>query len=252
MNFFMFKKFVGAVFMPLPMTVLLLIIALICFARHKSRAGFLFGISALCLLLLSSTPPLPNFLLHQTEHSYAQFDRSESIDRIVVLGCGHVNDGALPITSQLHPCSLGRVVEAARLARLNPRAKIITSGMAIDQTFTNAEMNKRMLIALGVDDSRITAVTKSLDTEEEAVNLSPQLKGHRVALVTSASHMARAMRLFEQQHIYPIAAPTDHLVKQDERGHLLSLVPASANIQKSERWWYETLGQSWLTIKAWF
>lgn len=252
MDFIQLKKYLGAILMPLPLCAILLLIAFIAMMNKRSRIATIAGSFSLLIFLISSTPFFPDYALKNIESKYPQFDLSITVNHIVILGCAHTNDASLPITSQLYPCSLTRVTEAVRLLRFNPDATVIVSGAAFTQDFSNAEMNKRMLMALGVPEKSIEMYAESRDTEDEAQNLSAVLSDEPFALVTSASHMSRSVRLFNQYGLNPIAAPTEHLVREAGNKPLTSYFPASKNIHKTERWWYETLGQGWLTIKSWF
>lgn len=250
MELFILKKIIGALLMPLPLCFLLFILGVIAFYRGRKATAISLSSVSLITLLLLSTPMLPDYLLANIEHQYKQFDLSRKVENIVILGCGHVNDAKLPISAQLYPCSTVRLVEALRIFAKNPDSTIITSGNTLREPYSNAEMNKRLLIALGVDEKNIISVDQSLDTEEESINLRALLKGQHFALVTSASHMPRAMNLFEQQGLMPIAAPTENLVRSSDNSPWWYLLPNSQNLQKSERWWYETLGRTWLAIKS--
>ncbi|MDO6693476.1 ElyC/SanA/YdcF family protein [Aliiglaciecola sp. 3_MG-2023] len=252
MDLFLFKKFIGVFLMPLPVILICLITALICLWRKKYARANLFMIVGIVSFILVSFAPVPNTLLHSLERQYPQYDLSKKVNFIVVLGCSHINDRAVPITSQLSPCSLIRATEAIRILQYNPRAKILTSGNVGKQTFSNAYMNAQFLIAMGIPESRIIEVPLSKDTEEEAANLRDTLQNNQFALVTSASHMKRAMHLFQQQGLIPIAAPTEHLVRDSEDGDSGYLLPNSKNIYKFERWWYEWMGNTWVKIKSWF
>lgn len=235
--------------MPLPLSMLFLVMGLLFL---KKRRGRVLIVSGVLLLLLSTTPMLPDRLLGTLEQTYRQYDLSVEVDTIVVLGCNHVNAADMPITAQLHHCSLARLNEAKRLFNANPKAQIITSGSTGSQPFSQAYMNKRMLQVLGIPEKQITANEQSRDTREEAAHLAPLLRGKPFALVTSASHMKRAVQLFEAQGLVPYPAPTEHLIKSSGDASLLYYIPASKHLKKTERWWYETLGLSWLTIKQWF
>lgn len=252
MDFFVVKKVIGALLMPLPICIFILLLGFLALFLKRHSIGY--GLLSLftIVILLISTPFLPGKLLGEIEQQYPQYDLSTKVNFIVVLGCSHTNDARLPITSQIHHCSLARVNEAVRIWTHNPNAKIVTSGAAFSQPFSQAEMNKKMLMVLGVNENAIIEVNLSRDTEDEANNLASILQADRFALVTSASHIPRAMRLFKAQRLKPIAAPTEHLVREASSITFFSFIPAAKNIKKMERWWYETLGQSWLTLKSWF
>ncbi|MFA3790434.1 envelope biogenesis factor ElyC [Aliiglaciecola sp. SL4] len=252
MDLFLIKKFIGVFLMPLPMILICLFIAMICLWRKKYGRAKLFLSVGLLAFILVSFAPIPNTLLHSLERQYPQYDLSKKVNYIVVLGCAHVNDRAVPITSQLSPCSLIRATEAIRILQHNPSAKILTSGNVGRQTFSNAYMTAQFIIAMGVPANRVIEVPLSKDTEEEAANLKTTLQNRKFALVTSATHMKRAVYLFQQQGLTPIPAPTEHIVRDSEDGNTGYLIPTSKNIYKFERWWYEWMGNTWVKIKSWF
>ncbi|GAB5378891.1 MAG: envelope biogenesis factor ElyC [Aliiglaciecola sp.] len=252
MDFFLLKKFIGVFVMPIPIILVLMIVGLFfLFRQNYVKAKWSISFATLGLVVVSFSP-LPNHLLYSLEREYPQYDLSKPVDYIVVLGCQHVNDRALPITSQLSPCSSVRAAEAIRILQFNPQAKIITSGHVGNQTFSNAHMTKQFITAMGVDSNRIIAVELSRDTGEEAQNLRKMLNGKPFALVTQATHMKRAVFLFEQAGLSPIAAPTHHFVRESDNPTLGAFFPDSQNIKKFERWWYEWLGNTYVWITSLF
>lgn len=236
--------------MPLPVCFILIILCLFAILRQRKHLAWAFSSASILLFLAISTPFLPDYLLTQTERAFPQFDLSQKINKIVILGCGHVEDPRLPITSQLYPCSTVRLDEAIRIYQQHNNSLIITSGAVARNKVSNAEMNKRFLLAMGIEEQHILSIEKSRDTEEEALNIKTHLLGEKFALVTSASHMQRAMKLFQDQGMEPIAAPTEHLVRHSKSRSWRYMLPNSMNISKFERWWYELLGRSWLRLKA--
>ena len=250
MDFFYFKKLIGIFIMPLPFVILILVIGLFLLFRKRLRSGTFTVLFATVCLLIFSLPMLPNALLRPLEMSYPQFDMSVPVSQIVVLGCRHVNDRRLPITAQLAPCSVVRASEAIRIYQRNPNATIITSGNVGVEPFSNAYMTKQFLLAMGVPPTKIIENEKSKDTEEEAINLANLVKQGNFALVTSASHMKRAMALFESQKLHPIAAPTHHFVKQSDIEAFSPIFPSADNLDRLERWWYEAMGNTWIWLKS--
>lgn len=236
--------------MPMPAIIILLLVGLFLLFRKRVRSGTFSILFATILLIAFSLPMLPNALLRPLELSYPQFDMSEPVTKIVVLGCRHVNDRQLPITAQLAPCSVVRSSEAIRIYRSNPNATIITSGNVGVEPFSNAYMTKQFIIAMGVPAAKVIEVEESRDTEEEAINLAKLVKQEKFALVTSASHMKRAMTLFDSQKLRPIAAPTMHFVKQSDSDVWSPIFPSADNLDKLERWWYEAMGNTWVWLKS--
>ena len=249
MDLFTFKKIVGHLIMPLPMIFALLVIGLYWTAKKRAKLAVTFQLLGLALLALLSTPHFSSQLLSPLEKTYRQYDFDQKVKVIVILGCGHSNDGTLPITAQLYSCSLYRLAEGIRIYRANPGSRIITSGYGGTEEFSNAYMVKETAIALGVPEADITVFESPKDTQEEAKALFKPLQNTSFALVTSASHMRRAMHIFEAQGLKPIAAPTGHLAKDSSRAPWWEYLPQSSNITKVEKWWRETMGYIWQKIK---
>ncbi len=236
--------------MPVPLITILLIIGLFFLFRGRAKRGTISVGIATILLIVFSFPMLPNTLLYSLERTYPQYDISTPVSKILILGCRHVNDRQLPVTAQLNPCSIVRATEAIRIFHKNPQATIITSGSVGVEPFSNAYMTKQFLVAMGIPQSNIIALEQSRDTEEEASNLVKLVQDEQFALVTSASHMKRAMTLFEIRNMKPIAAPTYHFVKESDSDDKGPIFPSADNLDKMERWWYEAMGNTWVWVKT--
>lgn len=164
------------------------------------------------MLLLFAYPPFASWLISPLESHYTKLtpDAShKSIQYIHVLGSGHSVDADQSISSQLSPAGVKRVLEGVILHKQLPNTKLIFTGYEGDTNTSNAQINATLALALGMKKENIIINAKPKDTKEEAafsvsvVGLEPFL------LVTSASHMKRAMALFESFGMEPIAAPTD-------------------------------------------
>lgn len=249
MDIFLIKKFVGSAFMPLPILLFLLFISLLFIIKKRFKKALITQCVSIVLLILMSNKYIAFELMSPTEQRYKQYDRNQSVSRIVVLGCGHINDGMLPKTAQLQSCSLYRLAEAMRIYHLNPRSQIITTGYGGNEPFSNADLVRQVAISMGIPEHKIRAVSHPKDTEEEAQAIAKLLGDKSFILVTSASHMPRAMRIFEEQGLHPIAAPTGHLAKDPSRAFWWEHLPKAGSIKLVERWWYETLGKVWFELR---
>ena len=155
MDLFLLKKIISALIMPLSIIIILLIMAIV-FYQYKKRFSYSCLILATLLLTLGSFRPFANLVMAPIENQYLAFTRSsEPIDYIIVLGCKHVTNPQLPATSELGICSLQRLVEAIRIFRLHPEARLITSGYAGHDEMSNAEKVKEAAMLLGVPEKKI-------------------------------------------------------------------------------------------------
>ena len=109
-----------------------------------------------------------------------------------------------------------RMTEAVALARLYPQAKLVFSGGSgnlVHNTLKEADAAHRLWSELGVPESQMVFEDRSRNTYENAlftkalVNPKP---GERWLLVTSAYHMPRAMGIFRELGMDPIAYPVDY------------------------------------------
>ncbi len=245
---FYLKKIVIALSSPIATSLILILIAFILMLLGRKRLAIGLNAVAFTYLLLASTPFLPNYLLPLLEHQYTQYDQSVKVSTVVVLGCGHANDGSISPVSQLHACSLYRLNEGIRIWRLNPGASMYLSGYGAGQDFSNAATAKEVALALGVPERSMRIFETPKNTQEEAQAMAGSVGLQSFALVTSASHMPRAMAYFEAQGLAPIPAPTGYLLKDESKDPWWQGLPSARHLRKSERIIYEYLALAWLAM----
>jgi uncharacterized SAM-binding protein YcdF (DUF218 family) len=107
----------------------------------------------------------------------------------------------------------------------------------------------KMAEALGVSAQDMMRLAEPRDTEEESQQIAPIVGAQRFILVTSASHMPRAMGLFRKRGLQPIAAPTDYLAP-GHRVDLDDLFPDGYKLFKSQTAFYEYLGLAWEALRG--
>jgi len=253
MDLFLLKKVIGLLLMPLNLILLLLLASLV---FYKIKPGLSFKCLALgcILLLLSSLPPVAGKLMAPIEAQYEPFSlSSKPVDYIVILGCSHANDDALPAIAQLEYCSLQRLAEAIRISKLHPEATLISTGSAVTRGTTNAEKVRQAAISLGIPEHKIINENNARDTEEEAELLAPRVRGKHMVLVTNADHMPRAMGYFKARGITPTPAPAAFWVKgQAQAKEWHYFFPRADALVQTTRAWYEYLGQLVQQFKSLF
>lgn len=206
---------------------------------------------ALTWLFLISYPPFANAILYKLENSIPSLHTApQNIDYIYVLGNGHHTDASQPITSQVNEVSSVRLNEAIRLYRqLDDKPTIIVSGYSglYDPT-TGAKMQEKLALSLGINKAHLHLEPKAKDTQEEAQATKKYIEDTPFILVTSASHMKRALHFFKHEGLTPIPAPTNHLA-QITHPHYFSFFDQDA-IHKTYLYWYEQVGLLWQKIKG--
>ena len=244
---FFLKKFITFFVEPLGLIVTLLAIGL--YLLHVKRVHFakVFFSAGLFLLLLFSYPPFANFLVQNLENQYPKFDYKSNVKYIHVLGSGHNTDPSQPISSQISSTGTKRVLEGVIIHKNLPNTKIIFTGYAGDTNTTNAVMNAKLAHALGVDYKDMIINGKPTDTKEEALFTKTLVGDAPFVLVTSATHMPRAMMLFTSLGMHPIPAPTNYY-KSEFRGYLRKPEPVYFYISSIAM--HEYLGILWAKLRG--
>jgi uncharacterized SAM-binding protein YcdF (DUF218 family) len=93
-----------------------------------------------------------------------------------------------------------------------------------------------------VSDQSFLMLDRALDTEEEAHEIFMLLHEEPFVLVTSASHMPRAMLHLERAGAHPIPAPTGQSAGDASLVSWRAWLPSAAALRKSERAVHEYLG----------
>ncbi|MEJ7616254.1 MAG: envelope biogenesis factor ElyC [Pyrinomonadaceae bacterium] len=259
---FLIKKLFGALLFPVPLCLALFAVGLflLWFTRWQ-RIGKAITTTGVLFFAILAFDLLPGALLWPLERQYPAFDVAfaevaprEELARhvkwIVVLGGGNVSDPEIPMTSQLASTSLARVVEGVRLKREFPQAKLLLSGARVFDPVAVAEAMSKVAQSLGVDQREIVLDLVARDTEEEAAVIKSMVGDDRFIMVTSASHMPRAMALFIKQGMQPIPAPTEHVFKRNQGASPADYAPGSGGIYKAERATYEYLGLLWAKLRG--
>jgi uncharacterized SAM-binding protein YcdF (DUF218 family) len=250
---FELKKIISSFMMPLPGLLIIGFagLMLIMFTTRR-KSGCFIVLFSFIFLFLASFQPVSSRLLAPLERQYSAFLPVEGhIDYIMVLGSGHVVDDQLPPTSQLSRSALMRLAEGIRIMRMYPGSKLILSGYAASTKFSHARMLAKVALSLGVAKSNIILLETARDTQEEAQQAARFIGSHRLVLVTSASHMKRAITEFHLAGLKPIPAPTNYLANKDIAQFWEKYTPKARYLEQTEIYWHETLGMIWQSLKNW-
>lgn len=244
---FLLKKAIAMVIMPLPGCFLLGLLGGLLWWRGRRRTGMgLVAISVGTLWILATTP-VADGLIRAVETDAPPFP-GDSVDFVLVLGGGHVTDPAVPLSAQLSAPTLYRLVEGVAIATAQPWSRLVLSGWGGADPRSNADAYRDLAAALGFPETRMVLDPRPRDTRQEAELMVPLLQGHRFALVTSATHMDRALALFRARGLDPIPAPTGHLAREPQALSLTWFVPHEANLARVRIAWYEILGRAWASL----
>lgn len=250
------RSLISLAFYPLPFLCLLAIGILLCRWRRQFRLAKALGYLAMIYFLAVSTSPLPDFLVHQLEATYPpilQVPNTDVSPKILVLGAGHTNNPSLQLPNQLTHSELYRLVEGIRLQRLLPNSLLVTSG---GKSRTNHEAQavvaKKVAVLLGIPEENMDTLVSTTNTMDEALHFKQRYgTDNPLILVTDAVHMPRAMRWFRKFGLDPIAAPTNHRIKDEPKNRGINLLPNSSSITDMEIVIHEYLGILWMRLLDW-
>ncbi len=246
---FVLKKVVGEVIGPLSIGLFIALLGLIALYIERLRVAKQLLTLAFVWIALVSYGPVSDMLVKPLEQKFpALIETPVNIDYILVLGNGHHSDENLPITTQVSSTALIRLSEGMRHYYRLPDAKLIVSGYSgLNDPNTHATMQKKAAIALGIDADDILMFDRAKDTVEEAIAMKSVVGTKPFILVTSATHMPRAHKIFISLGLNPIAAPTDyHAVGKSEWLH----TPNGGSLKGSDKAFHEFYGLTWEWIKS--
>ena len=240
-----------ALISPLGTALALGLLAMILGLMRWRKSALLLAFVALAWLTGWSMPVTANWIQAQVSRDHPPLVSDEQIARlpragaIVLLG-GGIN----PATADRPWPDLGeaadRVWQAARLWHAGRAPVIVASGGHDPQAHTQseAEAMRTLLLALGVPDQAILLEARSRNTRQNATDSAAVLAARdirRVLLVTSASHMARALSHFKSAGLEVIPVAADH--ESIDFADLRRFIPTADGLELSARALKEWVGQ---------
>lgn len=230
MDFYL-KKYISFFVEPLGFSLTLAFLAFIFFLFESNRKGkWLLFLSLLSFTIFSNSH-IANKLLKPLESKYEKLnvDRVKDVKYLLVLGGD----------------TYARTYEVLRLYQNIDSLKIVTSGSNSLEEIPHAIETKNLLVELGVDENDILAKIEPKDTIEEAIMMKELVGEKEFILVTSASHMPRAMEIFKSYDLNPIAAPTGIKTKKINNSFI-----NFSDLDESKKAIHEYVGLFWLKIKG--
>lgn len=240
----------------LPSGLLLLLLAVALLWRRRWPVWL-----ALCLFWLGSTPWVSDHLLRWCEANTVRVSASSMprAQAIVVLSEGRTLAPGTTGTSEWNDGD--RFWGGIELYRAGKAPWLVFTGGWLPwqpELAPEGEVLKVWARSQGVPDSAIQVTGKVTNTAEEAAAVSallpklPSVGGIRpktILLVTSAFHMVRAQRLFEQAGLQVLPYPVDFKVSAKDNFTVMDLLPSAGAWQRSEMAWRELLGRAYYAAR---
>ena len=218
--FFGLYKFVKYGLYPLTWVVLLLgvatVLALFPFSPKRLRWVRQLLISSLLLLVTLSSPLIATPLIGSLESWYhpPQLTPSDRFDAIVVLGGGIDENGSLRPTTEPSSYSRNRTTCGVDLYQQGYAPTLVLTGgdaLGFGTGPKEAIEMKRWAVRLGVPESATMIDTEARNTYENATGTKRLLGPAAILLVSSASHLPRAVPVFTKQGFRVTPAPCDYV-----------------------------------------
>ena len=218
------------------MCLALLLGALLYWRRTpKGRLSVWLVILATAWLLVTSLPITAYLIMRPLEDMAGPSANPETLKQLgvqylLVLGGGGPADR--------------RVVEGVRLFRHLPNTCLIVSGGMRAQVNSIGEFP----VEMGVPKEAVIIGKQVFDTEDEAGSFGKIVGKRPFALITSAYHIPRAMRLFRIAGLNPVAAPCEYRAKELDPFPMY-LLPSADALLKTQLAMHEYLGIAWIAIR---
>jgi uncharacterized SAM-binding protein YcdF (DUF218 family) len=222
--------------------------------RFRRLGRVVLSLGVLFLYLLSIAPTA-DLLMGPLESRYQPLspERMPRIGTLVVLSGGASATNDLPLWSRLTASSTKRVLEAVRLYDLMDNPTVVISGGSGNPfvEVSEAALMRELLLNLRIPDRRILMEGKSSNTFENAAGVKRLPLKPPLILITSASHMDRALRVFKGLDMTPLPAPCDYRARWSADDPLRFL-PAEGALAVSTAAIYEYVGTFWYRLTGKF
>lgn len=158
---------------------------------------------------------------------------------VVLAAAMRTGEAGVPPRERLDAASTQRVLTASRLWQDHRFGMVLMSGTPAGES----EAMAALATALGVPSDRIVCEGRSLNTRQNAANSAAIAREHgmeTVVLVTSATHLRRAVKDFAAAGMAVIPAAADVYGGFELEGD--SFLPSSNALARSKVWLHELLG----------
>ena len=240
---FLLKKIISALILP-PMSLILLAFAGLWLSKKYPKTGRALATFSLAALLILSLPITGNALLQSLETlppiSEAQL---RDVQAIVILGGGKNNEAPeFGNQDTVNRWTLQRLRYGAYLQQQTGKPILVTGGGLFGERSEADAMSESLQRDFHAKD--IWTEDQSKDTAENAAYSAAILKDHgvqRIALISQAWHLPRAIALVERQGLRVYPAPTGYTKEDNEP--IIRWLPKASALDKSSIAIKEYLGR---------
>lgn len=240
-----FVKFIYNTFLLPPGIFIVLLFALSGWLYRRDRKVAIVLLAITTCFYTVSTPLIGEALVRSLENRYSPPTTIDG-DIIVMLGGGSTLDTPdIDGLGNLTGSAANRLLTTARLHFKTSLPILISSGKVYSDDGIETQTAKRQLIGLGVQESNIILEENSRNTAENALNTKQVLTSNqysRPVLVTSAFHMERSVRNFDNNSIKTQPYPTDYKTNNHLPFYPYKLIPTIGGLTNTYTALHEYLG----------
>ena len=229
--------------------LLALVLGAILRRRHK-YVGLTIGLLGFTALWLSSLEVVGNSLIRTLEPPPATESELANATAIVVLGATRIHASPEYGEDTVGSQTLARLRYAARLARASGLPILVTGGKPYGGSLSEGEAMARALKQDFNPPARWIEERSTTTAENASLSFAIlQPEGHtRIALVTSAWHIARARLAFGNAGFDVIAAPTAYTSRRESK--LTDWIPSAEGLYATRVALWEFLGLGWYKLRG--
>ncbi|MBI2552366.1 YdcF family protein [Candidatus Uhrbacteria bacterium] len=224
---FTILKVIKPFFLPPTLIALGMLASLILILKKRTRAGKLILGATLAVYYLLSTLPAAYFLTRSLDQQYLAAPSPETggAEAIVILAGGADQSGKDKPFAELSGISWRRLWRGLEIYRqLDKKMPIIYSGISgdpFDQYAGEPGLAKQYAVSMGIPQDDFWTEVEARTTAESGIYVRrmlderfPKAAQHTIVLVTSATHLPRAVSVMERHNIKVLPIPADFRVTQ--------------------------------------
>jgi len=230
--------------------MLVIIVILIGLIKNKKKLIYI----AIGGLYIISTPIFSNnfFKLVEGSEYRKTISAIDNADAIVVLS-GMLEINEVGDSTYVEWGDPDRFIGGLALFKAGKAQKLIFTGgkMPWDKVKkTEGDVLKEYTISNGIPSEKILVTKDVENTADEAVAVKELIRpSKRIILVTSAFHMYRAQRLFEEQGFIVIPYKVDYKASGNNQVTFMDFLPSAGNLGLTETGMREIIGRLFYLVK---
>ena len=232
----------------MPLILLFLSILLGTYFKKKKVIYF-----SLVLFYIISTPFFSDnfFKVVEGQYNKLELQKINEADAIVVLG-GSVRINEIKNKYNVEWGDADRFFGGLKLYKEKKSKQIIFTGGKMPYNLTKlseGDILKKYAIEFGINAEDILVTKDALNTFEESEAVRELLgENKRIILVTSAFHMKRAKKIFQQKGFNVTAYKVDYKTAPIVKVNFINLIPSASSLCKTEIGFREILGRLYYNL----